>query len=280
MSRRRMMMAGKSDDIIIDARGGDTNAIALMSVIHARGWSEHSDYMTKKEAGNVTNISEYFRGNTSITDFSALQYFNLSVIPIRAFYQCSNLTKIVLPQSVISIDNYAFYGCTRLYIEELSDNVLSVGDSVFTNNTVISWTKLPTKLTKIGSATFQGCSSLAVTELPNNIKEIGQYGFYGCASMKLTKLPDELTLTGQRAFQNCTGLAITELPMNLLSIGGFTFYGCTNVRNLKLPMATVPSIAAATVFPSTTRFSCPTDMYDKYKVANVWSTMISRFTTY
>ena len=77
---------------IIDARDGDTNAIALMAVIsqqtHADGtpWVKDSLVMMKSEAEKVEDIGTVFNNNSSIKDFTAFKYFiNVRNVPDKAF---------------------------------------------------------------------------------------------------------------------------------------------------------------------------------------------------
>ncbi len=50
-----------------------------------------------------------------------------------AFYNCSSLTSITIPNSVTSIGNNAFVGCTRLTSITIPNSVTSIGGGAFTN---------------------------------------------------------------------------------------------------------------------------------------------------
>lgn len=80
------------DSPIIDARDGDTNAIALMAVIskqkHAdeTPWVKDNLVMMKSEAEKVEDIGTVFNNNSSIKDFTAFKYFiNVRNVPDKAF---------------------------------------------------------------------------------------------------------------------------------------------------------------------------------------------------
>jgi hypothetical protein len=56
---------------------------------------------------------------------------NLKTVGIRAFNECTSLTKITLPDSVTSIGNYAFNDCENLKSVEILSNVKTIGIGVF-----------------------------------------------------------------------------------------------------------------------------------------------------
>ena len=78
-----------------------------------------------------------------------------------AFYSCSSLSSITLPESITSIGECAFNGCTSL-----------------------SSITLPEGITSIGEHAFQGCSSLSSITLPEGITSILPGAFSGCTLLK------------------------------------------------------------------------------------------------
>jgi hypothetical protein len=71
-----------------------------------------------------------------------------------AFYQCADLTCIVIPSSVTTIGGFAFYDCCSL-----------------TSITI------PTGVTSIGEQTFAYCTSLVSITIPNTVTSIGMEAF-------------------------------------------------------------------------------------------------------
>ena len=57
--------------------------------------------------------------------------FKVTSIGRKAFYDCSYLTSVIIPESVVSIDNYAFANCIRLSSVNIPNSVTSIGDHAF-----------------------------------------------------------------------------------------------------------------------------------------------------
>ena len=67
----------------------------------------------------------------------------------------------VIPNSVISIGDYAFWGC---------DNLASI--------------TIPNSVTSIGNSAFCYCDNLASITIPNSVTSIGASAFFGCDNLK------------------------------------------------------------------------------------------------
>jgi len=112
----------------------------------------------------------------------------------EAFYGCSSLTSITIPNSVTSIGGEAFGSCDNL----ISIVVISGNDTYDSRencnaiietatNTLIAGCKntiIPNSVTSIGSSAFALCTSLTSVTIPNSVTSIGDEAFQWCSALK------------------------------------------------------------------------------------------------
>ena len=78
-----------------------------------------------------------------------------------AFYNCSSLTSVTIPETVTWVENYAFYGCSGLTTVTIPDKVGGIGDSAFENCTGLTNITIGSGIRTIGKGAFKNCSNLA-----------------------------------------------------------------------------------------------------------------------
>ena len=126
----------------------------------------------------------------------------------RAFWGCSSLTSLTLPDNLTSIGDSAFLGCSSLTSIALPDSVTSIGKSAFYNCSSLESITIPDGVTTIGVETFSLCSSLESITIPDSVITIGDYAFRGCTSITNITIPDSVTTIGSWVFEDCSSLTV------------------------------------------------------------------------
>ena len=108
----------------------------------------------------------------SIVTFENVDY-TVTSIGYGAFSNCFNLTgNLIIPNSVITISDYAFNSCIRLNDLTIANSVLTIGVSAFSNCGFTSII-IPNSVTTIGGAAFSSCGGLSSLSIPNSVISIG-----------------------------------------------------------------------------------------------------------
>lgn len=100
-----------------------------------------------------------------------------------AFYNCSYLTSISIPNSATRIGNYTFSGCSSLTSATISNKVSSIGNGAFYHCTGLTSVTIPNSVTSIGVHAFSECKGLTSIEIPNNVTSIGVHAFAYCSGL-------------------------------------------------------------------------------------------------
>ena len=152
-----------------------------------------------------------------------------------AFNNCSSLTSIEIPNSVTSIGIYTFYNCSRLTSIEISNSVTSIGNGEFRNCTSLTSIVIPNSVTSIGNDAFSNCSSLTSIEIPNSVTRIDEYAFFNCSSLTSIEIPDSVTSIGYGAFSGCSSITSIEIPNSVTSIGSYALSRCFSLTSIEIP---------------------------------------------
>ena len=189
-----------------------------------------------------------------------------------AFYKCTGMTSITIPNSVTTIGYAAFNRCDGLTSVHITDleawfsitfsnfdaNPLSYAGHLVLNGEVVTDLVVPGSVTAIHDWVFEGCTDLAsvsihdgVTVIGNNafvnctgltrvdmgnaITWIGDGAFSGCMALTGIDIPNSVTYVGYEAFCDCFGLVSVTMGDHLVEIGDFAFANCVSLTGINIP---------------------------------------------
>ena len=131
-----------------------------------------------------------------------------------AFEGRSDIRRIVLPEGLEEIGEYAFEGCEGLEIVDL-----------------------PQSLRRIGHDAFAGCAALQSVYTGTRLKEIGARAFMDCRSLRTVSLAEGLTVLGEEAFRGCTALREIALPEGVRALERGVLADCTALERVRVPLS-------------------------------------------
>ncbi len=213
----------------------------------------YKEYITVFDEGDTNMVGDI------VIPASAGGY-NVTGIGNRAFYHCTGITSITMPNSITKIDDDAFAGCTGLTSVTIPENVTSLFCAFpdCTNLTTVYYnatncTEAYTPFAKndlpyngytssvvtaiIGSNVqtlpddlFGGCVQLATVSIPSSVTTIGAT-FWLCSNLTNINIPLSVTSIAEQAFQN-SGLTSVSIPSSVNTIGYNAFAHCHNLTTV------------------------------------------------
>ena len=219
---------------------------------------------------SVTSIGDNaFYGCTSLTSISIPE--GVTCIGEVAFAYCTSLTSIYIPESVTSIKRAAFGSCEALTSISLTEGLTSIGSSAFACCEALTSISLPESVTSIGDFSFGECTSLTSISIPKDVTSIGYEVLVACSSLTSITVSPENTVYDSR--EGCNALIETStntliaacqstiIPESVTRIGDGAFDYCTSLTSISLPEG-VTSIGEGAFYDCTslTSISLPEGM--------------------
>jgi hypothetical protein len=214
---------------------------------------------------NISGIGDVLKANsTKYVNFD-LSVNGFTAVDLMAFYECTSLTGITLPDSVTGIGSRAFRYCSSLTSVTIPSGVTSIGrgafydcdnlrsiaigtdkvefisdgnwdnnwerESVFSANNVTL--TILSSVSVIKENAFSGWTGLAGVIIENGITEIGDNAFSDCANLAAVTIGNGVKSIGSSAFSGCAITGVT-IPDKVTEIGNYAFSKCARLTEINV----------------------------------------------
>ena len=193
-------------------------------------------------------ITKYNGNDEKVIVPEKLDGIRVTDIGYSAFYGCTNLKEITIPDSVENIGDNPFMGCKNLLNINISANNPTLE---FVDNALIyksekrlvcylsaseeSKYEISKEIKVIGDSAFSECENLKEITIPDSVVYIGNYSFLKCENLKEICIPEGLRLIGKSTFYGCKNLTKINIPESVKFIDNSAFYLCENLTEINIP---------------------------------------------
>lgn len=214
---------------------------------------------------NNTKTSIVYAGNWAVDYSSSIGNATLELaddtvgIADYAFYNCSYVKDVIIPESVVHFGNAMFYSCS-VWRVNLPNNIKEIPNYAFSHCSNLFSVNFPDGLERIGKSAFYEAAILGCTvedgylvdsdeesiKLPDSLVSIGEHAFYGLGLSGTFDSGEEyiygvdkivfgngVQTIGERAFYNCISVKELVFGNSLETIGPRAFYNCNALKTIQ-----------------------------------------------
>ena len=225
----------------------DVFARATGSVIFEDGWNNIEYYIMRDSLvssitipDSATNIDENaFNGCLNLTDLRIGEenpnYSSLGGMFLNkdksVLYSWTGATgNVEIPDSVTRIRNRAFYKSNITGVV-IPNTVTSIEAETFSYCRNLTSVSIPTSVTSIGYDAFC-CTGLTCLTIPDSVITIDSGAFKGCSNLTSVIIPSSVTTLGLSVFATCENLESVHIPSSVVSIGSGLFCDSYNLKEI------------------------------------------------
>ena len=245
----------ENEDVIVDVPANQIWYTSTDGKIVEPYSGENNNNADAPTTFGVNIVSNTYKDGKGVITFSG----DVTIIGEWAFYYCTSLASVTIPDSITKIGYAAFAGCTSLTSVTIPDSVTEIGAAAFQQCESLTSVTIGNSVTEIGNAVFIFCTSLTsfngkfasedsrclivngvlvafapagLTEytIPDSVTTIGAGAFYDCNSLTSVTIPGSVTTIGHSAFYHCDSLTSVTIGDSVTTVGGYAFSGCGNLN--------------------------------------------------
>ncbi len=239
----------KAGDTIVDV-SADTaqNATWLADTYAGEIWTQslpnedfYSDFIftfndTNKTASVKARDTSTISGNkvipSTVVKNGTTTFYTVTAIDDNGFASASNLTKIIIPDSIITVGETAF-NASGLTSITVPDSVSSIGAGAFLECTKLTSVSLGNGIETIPWACFGDCSLLSSLTISSSVKRIEE-GIISGTAIKNIVIPNNVETLEPSAFRN-TNLENITLGTGITQIPESCFLASPKLKSITIP---------------------------------------------
>ncbi len=197
------------------------------------------------EGKKVTKIDTYFSKGSGLSEVTKIVLPDtVKTIGEDAFYDCKKMTSINLPPSLETLEGYAFASCVSLKNITIPSKLTALGEDPFFN-----CTSLMDIYVYESNPNFKGVDGVLYNKagnrlisyprgregkvvVPSTVTEIEVGAFAYCNKLKNVILSDKISKLPMYTFYYCSSLETVVIGNEVTEIEAGAFYECNSLKNV------------------------------------------------
>ena len=218
--------------------------------------------------GDAVKITRFIGSATVVKIPDTIEDKPVTIIGQKSFSQSRDFTAVILPKTTKTIESEAFFNCSWLRHITIPEHCTRIEEGAFAG-TALTQVFLPASVTHFSNAVYQ-CPTLVsigvdpanqvfksidgilydkqvtavlrcpegrtkAVSLPSTVHHVGRMAFHHCVNISSVTLPDGVDSIGQMAFYRCTKLVRISIPRGVKKLEAQTFVDCPRLASISLP---------------------------------------------